>query len=962
MKEIKWFFLKNAKLNDWYVIKKDFKAALTDDVFIDISALGEYILYINDTLISRGPTKSFDFCKFYDSIDISSAIKDGRNIITIFSHKIENGGIYAKVYNENNVICETDESWKIKRYEALYSNTACICPPLEPICRSEEHFDANYDTEILSKNYDYSGWKNAEHINIKKSFIKKCPQWFPKNTVIMPKNVMCVTALRKESGYGMRLVSEVREKNETTKCAYELYACEVISKTGFSANSISKGTLYVNGIKAEKEVNIKEGKNLFVIHYNDGADAEIFITTEEKLQFSDWYVYNLDSNEKFYAWNYVSDIFLGTDTREYVESITKKTEFSQLGDRFFSNMKAVFVCENSIGVDLKSYSYGEFEKSFSYPDFKIPVSYNDDFCDINNTELMLNQNIGYAKLRGNVHFILDFGVEVLGYIKFKIFAKKGTVIDFQGFEIAGDDGIVHMEKNCMRYICRDGWQEFISFLPRGFRYLGVYVFGGNETTKIEYIGLEDITASVPCNGDFRCDDDFLNEAYKMSINTAKVCMSDTYVDCPGYEQVYWVGDAIVTSHVNLLNFGGYSYDAKCLELFGITIEDDYKEMYKKDDENYLKNKYLVLAAHGTYVKGGIPEFSFMWALSVYNNYLYSGDKDMMKHLFSYVKKMLENCGNMMSERGLFSCDGAWNLIEWAENDLLMCGEVTASSAWLYKLYKLYSGVAKELGEDILSEKYLLLAENLKEAINKYCWNSEANAYSDSVRDGYGYELYLSYFSKNNIPAVSYEVFKKYERISDHTNIICYICDLVPKERIPYVEKIITRIESEDYTFYKSSPVNNTKKVNSGIYHDINDITSIGSPYFLYYVFEALFKMGHVKQVLDIIRRAYKEIVDLGSNTCWETFYNKKTDEFTRSIAHGWGASPAVYLITDICGIKPLKPGFSEFLFNPQLSYLNKVKASIPTPYGKIYVDIDKTNGKKDIIYPEKCKIIQGEIK
>ena len=59
-------------------------------------------------------------CKFYDSIDISSVIKDGRNIITVFSHKIENGGIYAKVYSENNVFCETDESWKIKKYEACF--------------------------------------------------------------------------------------------------------------------------------------------------------------------------------------------------------------------------------------------------------------------------------------------------------------------------------------------------------------------------------------------------------------------------------------------------------------------------------------------------------------------------------------------------------------------------------------------------------------------------------------------------------------------------------------------------------------------------------------------------------------------------------------------------------------------------------------------------------------------------
>ena len=98
------------------------------------------------------------------------------------------------------------------------------------------------------------------------------------------------------------------------------------------------------------------------------------------------------------------------------------------------------------------------------------------------------------------------------------------------------------------------------------------------------------------------------------------------------------------------------------------------------------------------------------------------------------------------------------------------------------------------------------------------------------------------------------------------------------------------------------------------------------------------------------------MADKGSNTCWENFYNEKTDEYTRSICHGWGASPAVYLITDICGIKPTKPGFGEFTFSPNLGLLTKIKATVPTPYGKIYVDIDASKGKKDITYPKECKL------
>lgn len=31
--------------------------------------------------------------------------------------------------------------------------------------------------------------------------------------------------------------------------------------------------------------------------------------------------------------------------------------------------------------------------------------------------------------------------------------------------------------------------------------------------------------------------------YEMSLYTTRLCMEDTYVDCPTYEQTYWVGDA-----------------------------------------------------------------------------------------------------------------------------------------------------------------------------------------------------------------------------------------------------------------------------------------------------------------------------------------------------------------------------------------------------------------------------------
>lgn len=51
--------------------------------------------------------------------------------------------------------------------------------------------------------------------------------------------------------------------------------------------------------------------------------------------------------------------------------------------------------------------------------------------------------------------------------------------------------------------------------------------------------------------------------------------------------------------------------------------------------------------------------------------------------------MLKNCETLMSERNLFAMEGAWNLIEWSNNDISPCCELTVNSALLCALYALF---------------------------------------------------------------------------------------------------------------------------------------------------------------------------------------------------------------------------------------------------------------------------------
>lgn len=931
-KQIKWIFKEDAKKFEWYKFRKVFFAQSTHNVKIDISALGRYYLYINGCLVCRGPVKSYDFRKFYDTENISSYLNPGENLIEIISQRIDRGGVYAEIYSSDGVICVSDETWDMRKYTNLSIETCPIAPPVEPFALCEEEYDARLESadEI---------WETPSFVHPELGGITKSVSGALSDIPILPKLFMGQTEYQDDK-WGIRFTNPERIFHKIRKYTAEIYVCIVKSKTDLSVPVfLSKlGNLTINGVTVTDTACLKEGENLMVFSYFDATgDSEILFACErESLEFipvdfggKEGYagVCTLDLNDNCFAWTYPDpDHFADENVREFFESILKAESLSHIAP-FMEKFIPARLLDISVGFNMENVTLkGGFEEKKEYS--------ND------------------TNLPSHTVSLFDFGAEELGYLELCIEAKEGTVIETEGFEVIDFNGIRHNHKSCMRYICKEGKQEHICFNKQGFRYLLIKTDG---CVTLHSVSIRKSVCNVKKSYGFSCDDELLNRIYDMCTRTALSCMSDTYVDCPGFEQVYWVGDSKVTSAVNLTNFGEYGFDLNCLRIVADSMSDDYKKLYKNDNDVYFdRDLYLATPAFGNYVYGGLPMWSFSWIYQIFDYYMYSGDKEGLASIFPSVRKMLENCTKMMSDRGLFSMEGAWNLIEWSDNDLLPCGEVTANSAYLYLCLKKASYLAFSLSDEDYSKELSKRADDLYKAINRYCWDEKRGSYVDSLRDEEGYKICCAFFEKRGMKVPTFEEFKNLSRISEQTNTMCYVCGVVPDERKERVEKIIRRITDPEYTCFRSQPscnVSNTQR-------DNEKIVTVGSPFFLYYTFAALSRFGDFSGMLDVIKREYGFMLECGTNSCWETFYNKGEDSWTRSICHGWGASPAVYFKTEICGVKPVSPGFTEFTFNPNTVYLSKISAEIPTPYGPISVEIDKDNGIENIDYPKECRLIK----
>jgi hypothetical protein len=158
-----------------------------------------------------------------------------------------------------------------------------------------------------------------------------------------------------------------------------------------------------------------------------------------------------------------------------------------------------------------------------------------------------------------------------------------------------------------------------------------------------------------------------------------------------------------------------------------------------------------------------------------------------------------------------------------------------------------------------------------------------------------------------------------------------------------------------------------------------------STFYGYYVLHARAKSGDYQGAIDVIRKYWGGMLDLGATTFWEDFDLKwlenagRIDEITpegkvdvhakyggycyvglrHSLSHGWASGPTSWLSEYVLGIKILAPGCKEIAVEPHLGDLDWVEGTYPTPLGIIKVRHEKLpNGKikSDISVPKGIKV------
>lgn len=878
--------------NAWVAFRKEFEySGDGKDAVLSITADTRYVVWLNGERLGQGPVRAFPWEWRYDSFTLTGRLKPGRNTLTMlvlhygvgtFQSWPTRGGLLAQITDAGKPVIATDSTWKVTHHPSYSRTTPRIT------CQQAwvEWFDASKEPDgWQSSGFDDAGWSTVEVVGK-----PGCDPWkalLPREIPFLTEEPIYPAAVLESRivqpphtvwAFGLRrnFLPGYVEANSMWFCGYVATIVEVDEETPVDLYSppggnYAGGEVYLNGEKVLREhgtrlkydpgfswsLTLKPGRNLIVFDitnwYHEWACAWVLECAQPLTR----HVPILEGH------NFVSfGPLKNPDTEEY-QKIKEARTLEDL-QPYLSFAKG-FVPEDI-------YDHTMLKIQYARPVSQLPTRSFASLYSSLEDSVTIKPNPD-----GDTELLLDLGKMTVGFWELEMDAPAGVIVDIAGFESLqeGHRDLVFGLNNSVRYITREGAQRFHSLVRRGGRYIILTVRFGDITQPVKIRWFRTLQNTYPCveRGNFNSSDPLLNQIWKMGQYTTRLCSEDTYVDCPTYEQTFWVGDARNEGASNHYAFGEYDLSRRCLLLAAES----------------LKRSPLVESQVPSAWENILPTWSLLWVLACEEYWFFTGDTAFLKKIYPWVKKQNDYCLTQIRENGLLYLEG-WNLLDWAPLDTPGDGACTHISAWFVMALERQIKMAQalDLNEDI--PELQQAKANLIQAMNLHLWSEADQAYIESIHaDG-----------------------TRSGCISQQCNTIVLLAGCAPPEREAAIRRLITEAPE--------------------------GVVRVGSPFFMFFTFEALARLGEYETILDLTRKHWGYMLVTGATTCWETFPGFESGgRYTRSHCHAWSAAPTYFQSRYQLGVEPLVPGFGRALISPKPAGLTWAEGRVPTPYGEIWV-------------------------
>jgi hypothetical protein len=205
--------------------------------------------------------------------------------------------------------------------------------------------------------------------------------------------------------------------------------------------------------------------------------------------------------------------------------------------------------------------------------------------------------------------------------------------------------------------------------------------------------------------------------------TARLCAHETYMDCPYYEQLQYVGDTRIQCLISLYNSGDARLMRNAIEQINDSRQSDGATMSR----------------YPTRMEQYIPGFSLWWIAMVHDYWRYVDDPEFARRMLPGVRAVLSFFERYQKPNGSLGPLPWWRFLDWVpgwpSGDPPQ--EADGSSApfdlMLSMAYRWAAELESGLGLAALAEVYRGRERQLRATIQELYWDSGKRLYADTPR-------------------------------------------------------------------------------------------------------------------------------------------------------------------------------------------------------------------------------------
>ncbi len=265
--------------------------------------------------------------------------------------------------------------------------------------------------------------------------------------------------------------------------------------------------------------------------------------------------------------------------------------------------------------------------------------------------------------------------------------------------------------------------EFRTWWWRAGRYILLTVQTQSDPLRLDGFDLLESRYPLEDDGQFVCPIQEINNTQPLMVRGMQMCSHETYMDCPYYEQLMYVGD----TRLEMLTTYLMTRDDR-LPKRGIELFDWSRSIWGQVAEHYPSR-----------TPQQSPTFSLIWVSMVRDYAYWRGDPQFVRQCLPGMRGVLELFRNLRGPSGLLEHLPGWPFVDWVPGWATgnapdgLRGISSINNLFFVQALLHAADVEEIVGDTAMAARNRQLARELSDAILARFWDDSRQLLADNQK-------------------------------------------------------------------------------------------------------------------------------------------------------------------------------------------------------------------------------------